>query len=108
MADQAPDDREAGLLDDDLDRVGDVREAVLPPCLLDAGGERLLADGQEPLCDGGDLPDRQRDRTVGDEAVEGDAEIDRDQIALLGAVLVRIPCTTIEFGEIQSAAGKPL
>ena len=108
MADEAADDREAGAFDDDLDGVGDVGEPVADARLLDAGGERLLADVEQPLRLGRDLADRQRDGAVGDEAVERDAEVERDQVALARAIVVGIPCTTIEFGEMQSAAGKPL
>ena len=69
MADEAPDDREACLLDDDLDGVRDVGEVVAGLRLLDAGRERLLADVEQPLRDRADLADRQRDGAVGDEPV---------------------------------------
>ena len=46
-------------------------------------------DVEEPLRSGRDLADRQRHRAVGDEAVERHAEIDRDQVAVLGGVPAR-------------------
>ena len=53
--------------------------------------ERLLADVEEPLRLGRDLADRQRDGAVGDEPVERDAEVERDQVALPRAIVVRDP-----------------
>ena len=49
VADEAPDDREAGGLDDDLHCVGDVREVIARARLVDARGERFLADVEQPL-----------------------------------------------------------
>ena len=89
MPHEAPDDREAGILDDDLDRVRDVGHVVADPGLRDAGGERLLADVEEGARGGRDLADRERHCAVGDEPVKGDAEVDRDQVAFAGPVLVR-------------------
>ena len=67
-------------------------ESRLPdPGLLDAGAERLLADVEEPLRLGRDLADRHRDGAVGDEPVERDAEVERDQVALPRAILVGDP-----------------
>ena len=57
MADEAADDGEACRLGHLLDRVRDVPEAVARPRLLDAGGERRLADLEQPLRLGRDLPD---------------------------------------------------
>src|SRR5581483_11961679 len=57
------------------------------PRLLDSGRERLLADVEQPLRLRVDLAHAVGHRAVGDEPVERDAEVDRDQVALLGAVL---------------------
>ena len=81
VPDEAAYDREACLLDHDLDRVGDVGQPVADVGLLDPGPERLPADVKQPLSLSRDLADGERDGAVGDEAVERDAEIDGDQIA---------------------------
>jgi len=86
MADEASNNREARLLDHDLDGVGDVGEVVPDLSLLDAGGQCVLADGQQALGDGRDLADRHRDGAVGDEAVQRHAEVDGDQVAFLRAI----------------------
>ena len=49
MTDEALDDREAGLLDDGLDRVRDVADPVPEPCFRDPGRERGLARVEEAL-----------------------------------------------------------
>ena len=54
--------------------------------LLDPGVERPLARLEQPLGLGRDLADRERPRRVGDEAVERDADVDREQVALLEPV----------------------
>ena len=50
-----------------------------------------LADVEQPLRLGRDLAHRQRHGAVGDEPVERDAEIERDQVALARAILVGDP-----------------
>src|SRR5438067_2736610 len=91
VSDKDAHDGEARLLDDDLDGVRDVGEMVAGTRLLDPGVERLAADVEQPLRLGRDLADGQSHRAVGDEAVERDAEVDGDQVALTGAVVVRNP-----------------
>ena len=53
---------------------------------LDSGLEGGLADVEQPLRLGVDLPDGERVGGVGDEAVERDADVDRDHVALLEPV----------------------
>ena len=77
--------------------------------LRDSRGERLLADLEQALRLRRDLADRERVGGVGDEAVEGHADVDREDVALLQALYSPgIPCTTMSFGDRQSEAGKPL
>src|SRR5439155_10313366 len=91
VADEAADDREAGALDNVLDRMADVGDVVADARLLDPGGKRLLADVEQPLGLGRDLADPERIGAVGDQTVERDAEVDRDHVTLRGPVLRRDP-----------------
>ena len=77
------------------------------PRLLDAGRERRLARLQQPLRLRGDLADRERAGGVGDEAVERDADVDREDVALLSSYGAGDPWTTIAFGESRSRPGSP-
>ena len=56
--------------------------------LCDRRGESRLAGVEQALCLRLDLPDGERVRAVGDEAVEGHADVDGDEVALLEAVLL--------------------
>ena len=49
VADEAPDDREAGALDDGLHGVRDVADPVAEARLGDPGRERVLRDVEQPL-----------------------------------------------------------
>ena len=49
VADEAADDREAGILDHGLHGVRDVADAIPVPCLGDSCRERLLGDIEQPL-----------------------------------------------------------
>ena len=78
---------------------------VAEPRLLDARPEGGLARLEQPLRLLGDLPDRERPRGVRDEAVERDADVEREDVAGFSSYAPGIPCTTIAFGEAQIAAG---
>src|SRR5207237_2638747 len=84
-------DREARLLGHPLDRMGDVADAVSDPRLPNPRGERCLARLDEPLRLGRDLPYGEGIRAIGDEAVERDAHVDRDQVALIDSVCAGNP-----------------
>ena len=49
--------------------------------------------------------DREGPGRVGDEAVERHADVDGEDVAVLELQAPGIPCTTIEFGDRQVAAG---
>ena len=72
-----------------LDRVRDVPDAVADDRLGDPRGERVLRDVEQPLILRLDLPDAERVRAVGDVAVERDADVDRDEVALADDERVR-------------------
>ena len=91
MPDEGADDREAGRLDDGLHGVGDVADVVADARLLDPGVARLLADVEQPPRLVGDLTHGERVGAVGDQAVECDADVDRDQVAVVDAVVARDP-----------------
>ena len=91
MPDEAADDREAVLLGGDLDRVRDVGEPVAGPALLDPSRKGGPAAFEQPLHVGGDLADRERVSRVGDEAVECDAHVHREDVALLERAQARNP-----------------
>jgi hypothetical protein len=82
VTDQAADDGEALLLRGHLNRVRDVREAVAHAALVDPGRERDLAALEQALGLLGDLTDRERVRRVGDEPVERDADVHREDVAV--------------------------
>ena len=88
VAHEALDDREAGALHDDLHGVGDVADPVAEPRLGDPCGERVLAHVEEPLRLGVDRSDGERVRAVRDRAVEGHADVDRHEAAVLDARVV--------------------
>ena len=91
VPDEGPDDREPGLLDDPLDRGGDVADPVVHLGLLDPGCERRLADLEQPLGLGGHLADCERVRGVRDVAVECDAHVERQQVTVGDLVRARDP-----------------
>jgi len=105
VADEAADDGEARALDVLLHRGGDVADAVARLCLGDPGGERVAAGLEQPLGLLGDVADGEGEGAVGDVAVQRDADVDRDQIAVGDLVGAGIPCTTMSFGDVQIAAG---
>ena len=107
VADERADDREAGGLGRALDGGRDVLDVVAGPGLLDAGRERRLADLEQPLGLVVDLAHGEGVGGVRHEAVEGHADVDRDDVAVLERVRPGMPWTTIEFGDVQIAAGKP-
>src|SRR5439155_15388674 len=55
-----------------------------------------------------DVADRKREGRVGDEAVERDAEVDRDEVALAGAVLGRDPMHDHRVGRDAEGGRIPL
>ena len=84
---RAPDDRESGAFGDFLDGMGHVGEAVALPALLDGRIERRLARLQQPLRLVANLAHGERVRRVGDEALERDADVRRQDVALLQRVV---------------------
>ena len=82
MADEAADDRETLALDVVLHRGRDVADAVPRTSLRDPGDERLATGVEQPLRLLGHLADSEGVGAVGDVAVERDADVDRDQVAL--------------------------
>src|SRR5918912_2959892 len=64
----------------------DVADAVPDARLRNSCGERGLAGLEQPLGLLGDVADRERVGAVGDEAVEGHADVDVDDVALLERV----------------------
>ena len=107
VADERANDREARLLGRALNGGGDVLDVVPGACLLDAGRERGLAHLEQPLGLVVDLSHREGVGGVRHEAVERHADVDRDEVTSSSAYGPGIPWTTIEFGEVQIAAGKP-
>ena len=93
---------------DALDRGADVAEMVAGADLLDPGEERCpgsrRADAWPAVSIG---PIGKVIARVGDPAVLGHADVDREDVAALQLVGPGIPCTTIEFGEAQIEPGKP-
>ena len=87
VSDEAADDREAGLLDDRLDGMGDVFDMVADSCLLDSRLERVLPDVEQPLRLAVDLADAERVRTVRDVPVQRHAYVDRDEVAFADLVV---------------------
>ncbi len=71
--------------------MADVGDPVPLHRLGDPGVERLLADVEQAPGLGGDLADAEGVRAVGDEAVERDADVDRDHVAIARPVLGRDP-----------------
>jgi hypothetical protein len=107
VADERPDDREAGLLDDPLDRRRDVPDTVVHLRLLDPCREGGLGDLEQPLVLRRDVADAECVRGIGHVAVERDADVDREEVAVLDDICPGIPWTIIAFGEMQIAFGKP-
>src|SRR5437588_10013358 len=84
-------DRKAGVLDARLHRVRDVPDVVAGVRLGDARVTRLLADVEQPPGLGRDLTDCEGVGAVRDKPVESDADVDRDEVAFLDAVVARDP-----------------
>ena len=82
-----PHHREPGGLGHLLDGVADVREAVALPHGCQPLPEALLGDGQQAACLLGDLADGMRPGRVAVVALDDGAAVDRDDVALLQAVL---------------------
>src|SRR3954447_17098234 len=82
VADEAADDAEARALRDRLDGLGDVADRVPEAGLLDPGLQSRAADVQQPLRVRRDRADGERPGGVRHEAVEGDADVDRQDVAV--------------------------
>ena len=89
MAHQLAYDREAGLLGGALHGRGDVADPVARARLLDPRLERRLAGLQQALRTLRDIADGERVRLVGHEPLEGDADVDGEEIAVLDPVGAR-------------------
>src|SRR5205823_924514 len=89
VADEGPDDGEAGALDSGLHRVRDVADVVARPRLSDSGVARLLARLEQAPGVLRDLADPVGVGAVCDQPVARDPDVDRDQIALLDAMRTR-------------------
>src|SRR5579885_71218 len=87
VADEAPDDREARLLDRLLDRRRDVADVRVDLRRLDPRLERRPADVEETLRLLRDLADPEGRGRVGDQPVLRDADVEGDDVALLRPVL---------------------
>src|SRR5437588_8816163 len=89
VADERADDRETRALDDLLDGVRDVTDPVAGPRLLDAGSKGFLSHLEQAGGLGIDLADAESERAVRDEPGKRDADVDRDEVALLDPVAAR-------------------
>src|SRR5260221_836071 len=91
VADEAAHDRESRRFDDDLHRVRHVADTVPELRLFDTGGQSGASNLEQPL----DLtihgPHPESERTVGNEAAERHADVDRDHISALDDVTPRDP-----------------
>jgi len=107
VADERADDGKLRRFDDDLDGVRDVADVVPDAGLLDARVARVLADLEQPPRLVGDLTDPERVCAVRDQSVEVIPTSTEIRSPSSTRCEPGIPWTTIEFGEMHVAAGKP-
>ena len=109
VADELADDAEALRLDVRLARRGRCRAGGCRPshCSIAAKQRLRWQTASSRSVSAVDLADRHRDGRVADEAAVGDADVDRQDVAVGSTYGPGMPCTIMSFGDEQIEPGKP-
>src|SRR4051794_27345746 len=108
VADERAHDREPLGLDDGLDRMRDVAEAVPRADPLDGGVQRGLGRREQLARERGDRPDGEGAGGVGDPAVEDHADVDGEDVPAAELVLTRDTVDDHRVGRGADRAGEAL